>query len=67
MASGGCRPETHPRSRSLDLSGIRQEQPLWLVKVPKYLSQQWAGASGSGEVGKLQVVQNQHSQSRSSL
>lgn len=28
------------------------------MKLPKYLSQQWSEASGSGEVGKLQIAKN---------
>ncbi|XP_036203214.1 general transcription factor IIF subunit 2-like [Myotis myotis] len=31
---------------------------MWLVKVPRYLSQPWSGASGSGQVGKLQMARN---------
>lgn len=34
------------------------EQPMWLVKVPRYLSQPWSGASGSGQVGKLQMARD---------
>lgn len=30
-----------------------------LFQVPKYLSQQWAKASGRGEVGKLRIAKNQ--------
>uniref|UniRef100_G1QNJ2 General transcription factor IIF subunit 2 n=1 Tax=Nomascus leucogenys TaxID=61853 RepID=G1QNJ2_NOMLE len=40
----------------LDLTGAKQNTGVWLVKVPKYLSQQWAKASGRGEVGKLRIV-----------
>ncbi|XP_037982737.1 general transcription factor IIF subunit 2 [Motacilla alba alba] len=43
----------------LDLTGAKQNTGMWLVKVPKYLSQQWSKASGRGEVGKLRIVKNQ--------
>ncbi|XP_043848717.1 general transcription factor IIF subunit 2-like [Dromiciops gliroides] len=43
----------------LDLTGAKQNTGVWLVKVPKYLSQQWAKASGRGEVGKLRIAKNQ--------
>ncbi|XP_037665768.1 general transcription factor IIF subunit 2-like [Choloepus didactylus] len=43
----------------LDLEGIRQNNQMWLVKVPKYLSQQWHKASGRGELGKLRITNNQ--------
>ncbi|XP_028297231.1 general transcription factor IIF subunit 2 isoform X1 [Gouania willdenowi] len=39
----------------MDLTGAKQNTGVWLVKVPKYLSQQWAKASGRGEVGKLRI------------
>ncbi|EPY87262.1 hypothetical protein CB1_000258003 [Camelus ferus] len=40
----------------LDLTGAKQNTGVWLVKVPKYLSQQWAKAPGRGEVGKLRIA-----------
>ncbi|XP_060050796.1 general transcription factor IIF subunit 2 isoform X2 [Erinaceus europaeus] len=43
----------------LDLTGAKQNTGVWLVKVPKYLSQQWAKAPGKGEVGKLRIAKNQ--------
>lgn len=43
----------------LDLSGAKQNTGVWLVKLPKYLAQQWAKATGRGEVGKLRIVKNQ--------
>ncbi|XP_068021381.1 general transcription factor IIF subunit 2 [Melanerpes formicivorus] len=43
----------------LDLTGAKQNTGMWLVKVPKYLSQQWSKASGRGEVGKLRIAKNQ--------
>ncbi|KAF2975210.1 hypothetical protein EK904_003218 [Melospiza melodia maxima] len=42
----------------LDLTGAKQNTGMWLVKVPKYLSQQWSKASGRGEVGKLRIVKS---------
>ncbi|MFT7817955.1 general transcription factor IIF subunit 2 isoform X1 [Arapaima gigas] len=43
----------------VDLTGAKQNNGVWLVKVPKYLSQQWAKAQGRGEVGKLRISKNQ--------
>ncbi|XP_018103622.1 general transcription factor IIF subunit 2 isoform X1 [Xenopus laevis] len=43
----------------LDLNGAKQNTGMWLVKLPKYLAQQWAKATGRGEVGKLRIVKNQ--------
>uniref|UniRef100_A0A4W4FS97 General transcription factor IIF subunit 2 n=1 Tax=Electrophorus electricus TaxID=8005 RepID=A0A4W4FS97_ELEEL len=43
----------------VDLTGAKQNTGVWLVKVPKYLSQQWAKAIGRGEVGKLRIGKNQ--------
>uniref|UniRef100_A0A671MWQ7 General transcription factor IIF subunit 2 n=1 Tax=Sinocyclocheilus anshuiensis TaxID=1608454 RepID=A0A671MWQ7_9TELE len=39
----------------VDLTGAKQNTGVWLVKVPKYLSLQWAKATGRGEVGKLRI------------
>ncbi|XP_069826631.1 general transcription factor IIF subunit 2 isoform X2 [Dendropsophus ebraccatus] len=43
----------------LDLNGAKQNTGMWLVKLPKYLAQQWSKASGRGEVGKLRIAKNQ--------
>ncbi|CAL8381925.1 unnamed protein product [Arctogadus glacialis] len=43
----------------VDLTGAKQNTGVWLVKVPKYLSTQWAKAAGRGEVGKLRISKNQ--------
>ncbi|KAG1937781.1 general transcription factor IIF subunit 2 isoform X2 [Pimephales promelas] len=43
----------------VDLTGAKQNTGVWLVKVPKYLSHQWAKATGRGEVGKLRISKNQ--------
>uniref|UniRef100_A0A8C7P115 General transcription factor IIF subunit 2 n=3 Tax=Oncorhynchus mykiss TaxID=8022 RepID=A0A8C7P115_ONCMY len=43
----------------VDLTGVKQNTGVWLVKVPKYLAQQWAKASGKGEIGKLKIVKKQ--------
>ncbi|XP_068602606.1 general transcription factor IIF subunit 2-like [Brachionichthys hirsutus] len=40
----------------VDLSGVKQSQGVWLVKVPKYLSRQWEKASEKGEVGKISII-----------
>ncbi|KAM9320924.1 general transcription factor IIF subunit 2 isoform 2-T2 [Gastrophryne carolinensis] len=42
----------------LDLSGAKQNTGVWLVKLPKYLAQQWTKATGRGEVGKLRIAKN---------
>ncbi|XP_043927648.1 general transcription factor IIF subunit 2 [Protopterus annectens] len=42
----------------VDLTGAKQNTGVWLVKVPKYLAQQWAKAAGRGEVGKLKIAKN---------
>uniref|UniRef100_A0A8C7YKU5 General transcription factor IIF subunit 2 n=1 Tax=Oryzias sinensis TaxID=183150 RepID=A0A8C7YKU5_9TELE len=39
----------------VDLTGAKLNTGVWLVKVPKYLAQQWAKATGRGEVGKLRI------------
>ncbi|XP_061743062.1 general transcription factor IIF subunit 2-like isoform X2 [Nerophis ophidion] len=39
----------------VDLTGAKLNTGVWLVKVPKYLSQQWAKATGRGDVGKLRI------------
>ncbi|XP_010878479.1 general transcription factor IIF subunit 2b [Esox lucius] len=39
----------------VDLTGAKKNTGVWLVKVPKYLAQQWSKASGKGEVGKLKI------------
>ncbi|KAK7153757.1 hypothetical protein R3I94_007197 [Phoxinus phoxinus] len=43
------------KGKDVDLTRAKQNTGVWLVKVPKYLSQQWAKASGRGEVGKLKI------------
>ncbi|CAL8266766.1 unnamed protein product [Lota lota] len=46
---------------SVNLAGVKQSRGvgLWLVKVPKYLSQQWDKAMEKGEVGKLRIGKKQ--------
>uniref|UniRef100_A0A665ULZ4 General transcription factor IIF subunit 2 n=1 Tax=Echeneis naucrates TaxID=173247 RepID=A0A665ULZ4_ECHNA len=39
----------------VNLTGVKQSKGVWLVKVPKYLSQQWDKASEKGEVGKITI------------
>ncbi|KAM3862246.1 general transcription factor IIF subunit 2b [Diretmus argenteus] len=43
----------------VSLSGVKQSKGVWLVKVPKYLSQQWDKATENGEVGKLTIGKKQ--------
>ncbi|XP_061526206.1 general transcription factor IIF subunit 2-like isoform X1 [Phycodurus eques] len=43
------------KAGDVDLTGAKLNTGVWLVKVPKYLSQQWAKATGRGEVGKLRI------------
>ncbi|XP_062313051.1 general transcription factor IIF subunit 2b isoform X1 [Osmerus eperlanus] len=47
------------KKTEVDLTGAKKNAGVWLVKVPKYLSQQWAKASGKGEVGKLNIGKRQ--------
>ncbi|XP_068185730.1 general transcription factor IIF subunit 2-like [Antennarius striatus] len=39
----------------INLSGVKQSHGVWLVKVPKYLSQQWEKATEKGEVGTISI------------
>eukprot|EP00064_Thunnus_orientalis_P023519 superscaffoldBa00008970_g23765 len=39
----------------VNLSGVKQSKGVWLVKVPKYLAQQWDKATEKGEVGKITI------------
>ncbi|XP_020775934.2 general transcription factor IIF subunit 2-like [Boleophthalmus pectinirostris] len=43
----------------VNLTGVKQSKRVWLVKVPKYLSQQWGKASEKGEVGKITIGKKQ--------
>ncbi|XP_051260047.1 general transcription factor IIF subunit 2-like [Dicentrarchus labrax] len=43
----------------INLTGVKQSQGVWLVKVPKYLSQQWDKATDKGEVGKISIGKKQ--------
>lgn len=43
----------------VNLSGVKQSKGVWLVKVPRYLSQQWAKATEKGEVGKITIGKKQ--------
>ncbi|KAF3832810.1 hypothetical protein F7725_026475 [Dissostichus mawsoni] len=43
------------KAGEVDLTGAKQNTGVWLVKVPKYLSVQWAKATGRGDVGKLRI------------
>uniref|UniRef100_A0A3P8QLU3 General transcription factor IIF subunit 2 n=1 Tax=Astatotilapia calliptera TaxID=8154 RepID=A0A3P8QLU3_ASTCA len=39
----------------VDLTGVKQSKGVWLVKVPKYLSQQWDKAAEKGECGCVHI------------
>ncbi|KAM6934456.1 general transcription factor IIF subunit 2-like [Xenentodon cancila] len=43
----------------VNLNGVKQNKGVWLVKVPKYLSQQWDKATDKGEVGKITIGKKQ--------
>ncbi|XP_072253386.1 general transcription factor IIF subunit 2-like [Leuresthes tenuis] len=43
----------------VNLTGVRQSKGLWIVKVPKYLSQQWDKATEKGDVGKITIGKKQ--------
>ncbi|XP_007557231.1 general transcription factor IIF subunit 2-like [Poecilia formosa] len=45
--------------KEVNLSGLRQNKGVWLVKVPKYLSQQWEKVTEKGEVGKISIEKKQ--------
>ncbi|XP_014892530.1 general transcription factor IIF subunit 2-like [Poecilia latipinna] len=45
--------------KEVNLSGLRQNKSVWLVKVPKYLSQQWEKVTEKGEVGKISIEKKQ--------
>ncbi|KAK2850054.1 hypothetical protein Q7C36_008837 [Tachysurus vachellii] len=47
------------KGRDVDLTRAKQNTGVWLVKIPKYLAQQWGKASGRGEVGKLKITKQQ--------
>ncbi|KAJ8013022.1 hypothetical protein DPEC_G00048990 [Dallia pectoralis] len=47
------------KKSEMDLTGAKKNTGVWLVKVPKYLANQWAKASGKGEVGKLKIGKKQ--------
>ncbi|XP_026231574.1 general transcription factor IIF subunit 2-like isoform X1 [Anabas testudineus] len=43
----------------VNLTGVKQSKGVWLVKVPKYLSQQWDKATEKAEVGKISIMKKQ--------
>ncbi|XP_011609670.1 general transcription factor IIF subunit 2-like isoform X1 [Takifugu rubripes] len=43
----------------LNLTGAKENKCVWLVKVPRYLSQQWERASDKGEVGTISIAKKQ--------
>ncbi|KAM6954842.1 general transcription factor IIF subunit 2-like [Lycodopsis pacificus] len=43
----------------VNLTGVKQSKGVWLVKVPKYLSQRWDKATEKGEVGKITIGKKQ--------
>uniref|UniRef100_H3CFQ1 General transcription factor IIF subunit 2 n=1 Tax=Tetraodon nigroviridis TaxID=99883 RepID=H3CFQ1_TETNG len=43
----------------LNLTGAKENKGVWLVKVPRYLSQQWEKASDTAEVGKISITKKQ--------
>ncbi|KAM9346866.1 general transcription factor IIF subunit 2-like [Symphorus nematophorus] len=43
----------------VNLTGVKQSKGVWLVKVPKYLSQQWDKAAEKGDVGKISIGKKQ--------
>ncbi|KAJ1523775.1 hypothetical protein ONE63_001608 [Megalurothrips usitatus] len=50
--SSTASPSSHSE-RELDLSNA--SRGVWLVKVPKYISQKWEKSAGNVEVGKLRI------------
>ncbi|XP_028292797.1 general transcription factor IIF subunit 2-like [Gouania willdenowi] len=43
----------------VNLNGVKQNKGVWLVKIPKYLSQQWEKATEKGEVGTITIGKKQ--------
>nr|XP_020470112.1 general transcription factor IIF subunit 2-like isoform X2 [Monopterus albus] len=43
----------------VNLNGVKQSKGVWLVKVPKYLPQQWDRATGKREVGKITIAKKE--------
>ncbi|XP_061782059.1 general transcription factor IIF subunit 2-like [Nerophis lumbriciformis] len=43
----------------VNLAGAKQSNGVWLVKVPKYLAQQWDKVTENGEVGKITIGKKQ--------
>ncbi|XP_037542057.1 general transcription factor IIF subunit 2-like [Nematolebias whitei] len=46
-------------SWEVNLTGVQQSKGVWLVKVPKFLSQQWNKTTAKGEVGKITIGKKQ--------
>ncbi|CAL1582805.1 unnamed protein product [Knipowitschia caucasica] len=45
--------------REVNLTGVKENKNVWLVKVPKYLSLQWDKAPEKGDVGKITIKKKQ--------
>ncbi len=43
-----------PSDKEVDLSNCNRG--VWLVKVPKYISERWEAGGGGKDVGKLQII-----------
>lgn len=54
--SGNQEQEKTPESKDVDLNAAGRG--VWLVKVPKYLSERWKKAEGKCEVGKLRITRS---------
>ncbi|XP_074551459.1 general transcription factor IIF subunit 2-like [Halichoeres trimaculatus] len=46
-------------NKEVNLTGVKHSYGVWLVKVPKYISQQWDKATEKGEVGKITIGKKQ--------
>jgi len=55
MAENGGTEGKEKAKKALDLDLSNSTRDVWLVKVPKYISDRWAKAGPNAEVGKLKI------------
>lgn len=58
MTSTGSKPvkkPSGPSSAAVKVESMNMNRAVWLVKVPKYISERWEKAPGDVEVGKLRI------------
>ena len=47
-----------PAIAPVPLDFSKASNPLWLVKIPKYLAKKWSEAPDSSQVGKIIITQS---------